>query len=129
MARYTADEMREMAIEAEVIEVADQFNSMDTIAAMLRQAADMMDRADSAIRANAKEKVCRHKDADAVLETAKFILGGKLTREKRYEYAERFARSGDVDYRHYDSKNDVEHEREMSSVVVRREVGEWEEVE
>lgn len=43
---YTAQEMREMATEAEVIEVPDQFygQDMNTIADMLRQAADDMER-------------------------------------------------------------------------------------
>lgn len=44
--KYTADEMREMAAEAEVMEVADQFcgHDMDTIASMLRQSADILER-------------------------------------------------------------------------------------
>lgn len=50
-----------------------------------------------------------------------------MERKRMYEYAERFAHSGRLGYIHYDSKEELEMERASSSVLVRREVGEWEE--
>lgn len=47
------------------------------VAEMLRQAADMMGRANNVIKSNAKSIKYRHRDADAVLETAEYILTGR----------------------------------------------------
>lgn len=100
--RYTAQEMREMATEAEVIEVADQFfgHDMDTIAAMLRQAADLMEL------------------------------------EKEYEYAVIFVRNGKAVGRsagHYKSYEEAMMSNTYCPIgetisFIRREVGDWEEV-
>lgn len=99
--RYTAQEMREMATEAEVIDVADQFlgHDMDTIAAMLRQAADYMER------------------------------------ERKYEYSQR--RHDEklgidvVDMLHcstIEGAISLHGRFNKNGTIVRREVGEWEEV-
>ena len=94
--KFTAQEMREAAIVADTVEVADQFygQEMDKIAAMLRQAADDLER---------EEK-----------------------REKKYEYAERCP-DGFVPPLHTD-KGVVNKYIADGCVLVRREVGEWEEV-
>lgn len=99
MARYTADEMRDMATEAEVIEVADQFygHDMDTIAAMLRQSADDMER---------EEK-----------------------RERKYQYGVVFGGDGIDSDNIFDSEEYARTVAGDYLQVVRREVGEWEEFE
>lgn len=105
--KYTAQEMREMATEAEVIEVADQFygHDMDTIAAMLRQAADLMER--------------------------------EKKREKRYEYATKWDDgkidgispckdevTDSISFVQYISS--ISADDQTGCKLVRREVGEWE---
>lgn len=103
MARYTADEMREMATEAEVIEVADQFygHDMDTIAAMLRQAADALEQ----------------EEREKNYEYAVRWLDGSIS-----------SRSSDIKYAQ-DAEKAINTDRTILVRVVRREVCEWEEVE
>ena len=97
--KFTVEEFREMATEAEVIEVYDQFDghNMDTIAAMLRQSADAMDREKKYEYA---VKICFGSEEDYALD-----LHDDLERAK--EMAE--LPSG-------------------NRKIFRREVGEWEEI-
>lgn len=95
--KYTAQEMREMATEAEVIEVADQFSGhdMDTIAAMLRQAADDLER---------EEK-----------------------RKREYEYGLMSTCSREINvFPSMEVANKVASDFKGLLETVRREVGEWE---
>lgn len=86
--RYTAQEMREMAL-------VEESYGWDVVAKMLRQAADDLER---------EEK-----------------------RERNYEYAEKF-KEGMVACLH--RERPVDHcEMWPGSIAVRREVGEWEEVQ
>lgn len=87
--KYTAQEMRKVAKSLFCCEVCLDFDNRD-IAAMLRQAADMMDA------------------------------------KKKYEYAEMYSNGG-VGYEKGDSIDDVNHFLSDGSIIVRREVGEWEE--
>lgn len=95
---YTAKEMREAAIVADTVEVSDQFygQEMDKIAAMLRQAADAMDR------------------------------------EKKYEYAVEYIDLYHGGWSVYKDGLTLDEAQKLShenfSRIVRREVGEWEEV-
>lgn len=90
--KYTAEEMRsaafgfgswpedQLATVGPAVRPEDEpatiFRSYD-IAAMLSQAAGMIERATNVIKANAKGIENRHRDADAVLVTAEYILTGR----------------------------------------------------
>ena len=73
---YTAQDMRDAAKCLSCSEVSINFDKRD-ISRMLRQAADMMDRAERAIAANDESLKCKHKDWEAVRTTAKYILTGE----------------------------------------------------
>ena len=73
---YTAQDMRDAAKCLFACEVDLKHDNRD-IARMLRQAADMMDRAERAITANDESLKYKHKDWEAVLTTAKYILTGE----------------------------------------------------
>ena len=89
--RYTAQEMREAAdffvrnaemVRQKVISNAILANIHDLIP-MLRQAADMVERCDNVLKANARELEYRHKDADAALAYANYILRGDAGKEEK----------------------------------------------
>lgn len=73
---YTAQDMRDAAKCLFACEVDLKHDNRD-ISRMLRQAADMMDRADSVIAANSDQKYM-HRDAVAVRTTGKYILTGEM---------------------------------------------------
>ena len=73
---YTSQDMRDAAKCLSCSEVSINFNKLD-IARMLRRSADMMDRAERAIAANDESMKYKHKDFEAVLTTAKYILTGE----------------------------------------------------
>ena len=71
---YTAQDMRDAAKCLFACEVDLKHDNRD-ISRMLRQSADMMDRAERAI--NDESLKYKHKDWGAVLTTAKYILTGE----------------------------------------------------
>ena len=73
---YTAQDMRDAAKCLFACEVDLKHDNRD-ISRMLRQSADMMDRAERAILANDESLEYKHKDWEAVLTTAKYILTGE----------------------------------------------------
>lgn len=73
---YTAHDMRDAAKCLFSCQVDLEHDNRD-ISRMLRQAADMMDRAERVIAANDESLKCKHKDWEAVLTTAKYILTGE----------------------------------------------------
>ena len=64
---------KELQYSAKEIGVA-----IDEAVDMLRQSAGMVERANNLIKANAKALEYRHKDADAVLAAANYILKGVI---------------------------------------------------
>ena len=72
---YTAQDMRNAAKCLFACEVDLEHDNRD-ISRMLRQSADMMDRAERVIDANDESLKYNHKDREAVLTTAKYILKG-----------------------------------------------------
>lgn len=74
---YTAKDMRAAAKCLFACEVDLKHDNRD-ISRMLRQSADMMDRAERAIAANDESLKCKHNDWQAVLTTAKYILTGEM---------------------------------------------------
>ena len=74
---YTSQDMRDAAKCLFACEVDLKHDNRD-ISRMLRQAADMMDRAESAIAANDESLKYKFKDWKAVLTTAKYILTGEM---------------------------------------------------
>ena len=76
MKKYTSHDMLEAASALSSSGVNLKFDKRD-ISDMLRQAADMMDRAEKAIAANDESLKCKHKDWEAVRTTAKYILTGE----------------------------------------------------
>lgn len=72
---YTSQDMRDAAKCLFACEVDLKHDNRD-IARMLRQAADMMDRAERTI--NDESLKYKHKDWEAVLTTAKYILTGEM---------------------------------------------------
>ena len=74
---YTAHDMRDAAKCLFACEVDLKHDNRD-IARMLRQAADMMDRAERVIAANDESLKYKHNDWQAVLTTAKYILTGEM---------------------------------------------------
>ena len=72
---YTAQDMRDAAKCLFACEVDLKHDNRD-ISRMLRQSADMMDRAGRVIDANDESLKYNHKDREAVLTTAKYILKG-----------------------------------------------------
>lgn len=77
MKKYTSHDIREAASALSSSGVNLKFDKRD-ISDMLRQAADMMDRAEKAIIANDESREYKHKDWKAVLATAKYILTGSM---------------------------------------------------
>ena len=77
MKKYTSHDMREAASALSSSGVNLKFDKRD-ISDMLRQAADMMYRAEKAIAANDESREYKHKDWKAVLATAKYILTGNM---------------------------------------------------
>ena len=77
MKKYTSHDMRQAASALSNSGVNLKFDKRD-ISDMLRQAADMMDRAENAIAANDESREYKHKDWEAVLATAKYILTGSM---------------------------------------------------
>ena len=73
---YTSQDMRDAAKCLFACEVDLKHDNRD-ISKMLRQAADMMDRAEMVIAANDESLKCKHKDWEAVRTTAKYILTGE----------------------------------------------------
>ena len=73
---YTAHDMRDAAKCLFSCQVDLKHDNRD-ISRMLRQAANMMDRAERVIAANDESLKCKHKDWEAVLMTAKHILTGE----------------------------------------------------
>ena len=74
---YTSQDMRDAAKCLFACEVDLKHDNRD-ISKMLRQSADMMDRAERAIAANDESLKYKHKDWEAVLTTAKYILTGEM---------------------------------------------------
>lgn len=77
MKKYTSHDLREVASVLSSSGVNLKFDKRD-ISDMLRQAADMIDRAEKAIVANDESREYKHKDWKAVLATAKYILTGSM---------------------------------------------------
>lgn len=77
MKKYTSHDLREVASALSSSGVNLKFDKRD-ISDMLRQAADMMDRAEKAIVANDESREYKHKDWKAVLATSKYILTGSM---------------------------------------------------
>lgn len=77
MKKYISHDIREAASALSSSGVNLKFDKRD-ISDMLRQAADMMDRAEKAIIANDESREYKHKDWKAVLATAKYILTGNM---------------------------------------------------
>ena len=73
---YTEQDMRNAAKCLFACEVDLEHDNRD-ISRMLRQAANMMDRAERVIAANDESLKCKHKDWEAVRTTAKYILTGE----------------------------------------------------
>ena len=81
--KYTAQEMRDFA-NAIAGDLGDNdhggveyfYDDLIPVIEALRQAADMMERAEGVIAANVKTLEYRHKDADAVLVAANYITTG-----------------------------------------------------
>lgn len=73
---YTAQELREAAVSPTYIGGVSEVRVKPEVYEMLEQAADMVERCDNVLKANARELEYRHKDADAALAYANYILRG-----------------------------------------------------
>lgn len=103
MARYTAQEMRKAAGFSDALKANNPSEFLRIVGNMLRQAADDKERLETVM------KECEKK------------------REKKYEYARKFL-DGDVSSEHRESPRMVFGDSVHGRMIVRREVGEWEDV-
>ena len=74
--KYSAEEIRDAILKLKAFQ--EDKMTLLRIEDMLNLSAGMVERANSMIEANAKDLEYRHRDADAVLMTANFILTGKM---------------------------------------------------
>ena len=138
---YTAQELRQRADEEE------RHWHDHLTAAMLRQAADLTER-EERIRSEIKKidtmavapldghPMHQHTNTEKVATVLEFfpkvkeILGGakSLEREKKYEYTVKYE-DGAISHLHYDCVKPLKHGRCENHRLVRREVGEWEDVQ
>ena len=87
---YTAQEMRDIAENITRVDVMDGLTCREhcypvkqEVKSMLRYAADVVERCDNVLKANAREREYRHKDADAALAYANYILRGGAGKEEK----------------------------------------------
>ena len=86
---YTAQKLRDMAENITRVDVMDGLTCREhcypvkqEVKSMLRYAADMVERCDNVLKANARELEYRHKDADAALAYVNYILRGDTGKEE-----------------------------------------------
>lgn len=80
---YTAQELREAEVSPTYVGGVSEVRVKPEVYEMLEQAADMVERCDNVLKANARELEYRHKDADAALAYANYILRGDAGKEEK----------------------------------------------
>lgn len=78
---YTANEIRAASVSPIYVGGECEVHVRPEVYEMLEQAADMMERCDNVLKANARGLKYRHKDADAALAYANYILRGDAGKE------------------------------------------------